>query len=101
MPVTHPHPRRYQEVLRQAAAHQALTGSASICLGARNAVAGTGLAPPFPAAAKLVAAGYACVEDLPEHGFDPAEDARAEIERIDGLDEKETTAVLAARGFTT
>lgn len=71
------HPRRWRERLRQSAEAEGLRAVASVRLGERNALPGTPLASGFPWRASLVAAGYACVEDLPH----PADDARADAER--------------------
>lgn len=83
---------------RQAALHQSLLATAAVFQGARDAVTGTTIAAPFPAAAKLLAAGYGCVEDLPELGMDPSDDAVAELERA-GLTPDEVASVMSARGI--
>ena len=76
------HLRRYYQALRAAALLENCTASASAILGLRNAVAGTALPGGFPHRAALVAAGYACVEDLGDPAADPdPDDARAELRR--------------------
>ena len=101
------HARRYQEYLRQAAGNSLLFGVEPVARAARDAIAGTPIASPFPAAAKLLLAygPTACVEDLPEYPDEyyamseaPLADAQAELDRS-GLTAPEIASVLKARGF--
>lgn len=74
------HLRRYYQVLRAAALAENYTASASTILGLRNAVAGTALPGGIPHRADLIAAGYACTEDLGDPASDPDPDeARAAL----------------------
>jgi hypothetical protein len=76
------HLRRYYTALRAAALSEGLHASASVALGLRNAEAGTALPSGFPHRVDLIAAGYACVEDLGDPTSDPdPDDARAELRR--------------------
>lgn len=91
--------RRWQERLAQAAEGQVFWGLGTVFRGGRNAISGTALAAPFPGTALLLAAGYACVEDLPDPDLDDIDDARAELERVADLDPDTLDLILAARGF--
>lgn len=76
------HQRRYYQVLRAAALQEGLPASASVLLGHRDAVAGTALPGGFPHRADLLAARYACLEDLGDPAADPyPDDARTELRR--------------------
>ncbi len=77
------HARRWAERLRQAAEGERHAAVASVRLGQRNALAGTALPSDHPSHAALLAAGYACTEDLPDPSGDDLDDARAELLRAD------------------
>lgn len=65
------HLRRYYTILAAAADLEGSPAAASVALGMRNVVAGTALATTFPHRADLIAAGYLCLEDLPDLAADP------------------------------
>ncbi len=74
------HLRRYYTILAAAADLEGNQAAASVAIGMRAAVAGTALPSNFPARSALVAAGYPCVEDLPDIAADPdPADARAAL----------------------
>lgn len=95
--------RRYDEIRRRAALAQGLPAHASVILGQRDARPGTPLPAGFPWRASLLAAGYACTEDLPAPDADDRDDAARElgdVERVDGDDdETDTDQLLLALGF--
>lgn len=92
------HPRRGYERLRQAAEAEGLRAVASVRLGERNAVSGTAIPTNHPARAALVAAGYACTEDLPDPDVDALDDAQAELERM-GVAGDDLDALLVHLGY--
>lgn len=92
------HARRWYERQRQAAAGERLRALASVALGQRNALAGTALPAGYPSRAALLAAGYACAEDLPDPTGDALEDARDELARADLLGE-DADALLTHLGY--
>ncbi|MDO9016561.1 MAG: hypothetical protein Q8S73_26510 [Deltaproteobacteria bacterium] len=98
------HSRRYDERRRQAALAQGLPAHASVILGQRNATAGTPIPAGFPWRASLVAAGYACTEDLPAPDADDRDDAARELDDIERVeadldDDTDTEQLLRALGF--
>jgi hypothetical protein len=85
------HPRRWQERQRQAAEAERRTALASVFLGQRNAVSGTEIPAGHPSRTALLAAGYACTEDLPDPAYDGPDDTRDELMRADiGGDDADT-----------
>lgn len=92
------HPRRWNERLRQAADAERLTALASVRLGQRNALSGTAIPSGHPSRTELLAAGYACTEDLPDPTGDALEDARDELERA-GLSADDADSLLTYLGY--
>lgn len=68
------HLRRYYSVLAAAADLEGSPAAASVALGLRAAIAGTSHAVDFPHRGDLIAAGYLCLEDLPDLAADPDPD---------------------------
>ena len=92
------HARRHYERMRQAAEAERLCAIASVRLGERNAVAGTVLPSGHPSRARLLAAGYARTEDLPDPTADDIDDARAELARAD-IEADDVDALLTHLGY--
>lgn len=92
------HPRRWAERLRQAAEGERLTAIASVRMGQRNALAGTVIPSGYPSRTALLAAGYACTEDLPDPTGDDIDDARDELARAD-IGGEDADALLEHLGY--
>lgn len=94
------HLRRHYVELRARALSEGSRAIASVVLGQRDAVPGTALPLAFPHRAALLAAHYACVEDLGDPASDPyPDDARAELRRelrAAGLSASAAADVVAA-----
>lgn len=84
--------------MRQGAEAEGLHAVASVRLGNRNAVSGTSIPTGYPSRTELLAAGYACTEDLPDPTVDAVEDARAELERA-GIAGDDNDALLTHLGY--
>lgn len=97
--------RRWFERLRQSALAEGLVAVAAARLGERDAVPGPAIPAGFPGRAALVRAGYASLDDLPSPDLDDLDDARAELERVDGIEDTPNPdldpvdAILRQRGF--
>lgn len=92
------HARRWHERLRQSAEAEGLGAVASVRLGNRNAVSGTAIPTTHPSRAALVAAGYACTEDLPDPTADALDDAQSELGRA-GVAGDDLDALLTHLGY--
>jgi len=85
------HQRRSYTLLAMAADAEGKPAAASAALGLRAQVSGTSLPSDFPHRAAVIAAGYPCVEDLPDRG----DDAIPEL-TLNGLSPTDAADVAAA-----